>query len=52
MNRYEKAQRLNTDDFKQLIGVAKETFDAMVNILEGGPTHRSINAGEGTQSCR
>jgi len=35
MNRYEKAQRLNADDFKQIIGVAKETFDAMVDILEG-----------------
>jgi hypothetical protein len=35
MNRYEKAQRLNADDFKQIIGVAKETFDTMVDILEG-----------------
>jgi hypothetical protein len=35
MNRYEKAKRLQDDDFKQLIGVAKDTFDAMADILSG-----------------
>jgi hypothetical protein len=33
MNRYEKAKRLQDEDFKQIIGVAKETFDAMADIL-------------------
>lgn len=34
MNRYNKATKLSDKDFKQIIGVAKETFDAMVEILE------------------
>jgi hypothetical protein len=33
MNRYEKAKRLQDEDFKQIIGVAKETFDARADIL-------------------
>ena len=33
MNRYEKAVRLSDGDFKQIIGVKKETFDAMVEVL-------------------
>jgi hypothetical protein len=33
MNRYEKAKKLQDEDFKQIIGVAKETFDAMADIL-------------------
>lgn len=33
MDYYEKAERLNDKDFKQLIGVEKETFKAMVKIL-------------------
>jgi len=33
MNRYEKATRLSEKDFKQIIGVKKETFDAMVDVL-------------------
>jgi len=32
MNRYEKAKRLNAVDFKQIIGVTKETFDAMAEV--------------------
>jgi hypothetical protein len=35
MERYEKAQRLKDKDFKQIIGVAKETFDAMADALSG-----------------
>ena len=35
MDRYNKAARLKDDDFKQLFGVEKETFDAMVDILRG-----------------
>ena len=34
MKHYEKAQKLNDADFKQLIGVAKETFDTMVDVLD------------------
>jgi SpoVK/Ycf46/Vps4 family AAA+-type ATPase len=33
-SRYEKAAKLNSGDFKQLFGVKKETFDAMVEILK------------------
>jgi len=34
LERYEKALELNDEDFKQVIGVKKETFDAMVEILK------------------
>jgi len=33
LGRYEKAIKLSAEDFKQLFGVKKETFDAMVEIL-------------------
>lgn len=33
MNHYEKAAQLNDVDFKQLIGVKKEVFDEMVEVL-------------------
>jgi len=33
MSRYEKAVRLSENDFKQIVGVKKETFDAMVEVL-------------------
>jgi hypothetical protein len=33
MNRYEKAAQLSDTDFKQIIGVKKEVFDAMVEVL-------------------
>lgn len=33
MNLYDKAKRLSDKDFKQIIGVEKETFDKMVMIL-------------------
>jgi len=32
--RYEKASKLRSEDFKQLFGVKKETFDEMVKVLE------------------
>jgi hypothetical protein len=32
--RYEKASKLNSEDFKQLFGVKKETFDTMVTVLK------------------
>jgi hypothetical protein len=34
VSRYEKASKLSSRDFKQLFGVKKETFDAMVTILK------------------
>jgi len=33
MNRYEKTARLSDEDFKQIIGVTRETFNAMVDML-------------------
>lgn len=33
MNHYEKTERLNAADFKQIIGVKRETFAAMVKVL-------------------
>ena len=34
MDRYEKADKLPNKDFKQIIGVDKETYDSMLTILE------------------
>ena len=34
MDFYAKAEQLNDKDFKQMIGVEKATFDAMVTILK------------------
>jgi hypothetical protein len=34
VSRYEKASKLRIEDFKQLFGVKKETFDAMVDVLK------------------
>jgi len=34
MTRYEKASKLSEKDFKQIIGVTKETFDVMVSVLQ------------------
>jgi len=34
MNHYEKTKRLNDVDFKQIIGVKRETFAAMVDVLK------------------
>lgn len=33
MNRYEKAALLSDVDFKQIIGVEKDVFDEMVEVL-------------------
>jgi hypothetical protein len=35
MNHYEKTQKLNDVDFKQIIGVTRETFAAMTEELPG-----------------
>ena len=34
MNYYEKTKRLNNEDFKQVIGVKRETFSVMAEILK------------------
>ena len=34
MNYYEKSQKLNDTDFKQIIGVKRETFSEMVEVLK------------------
>jgi hypothetical protein len=34
VSRYEKVSKLRIEDFKQLFGVKKETFDAMVDVLK------------------
>lgn len=34
LDRYEKASKLSNEDFKQVIGVKKETFEIMVEILK------------------
>ena len=34
MSRYEKSAKLSEKDFKQIIGVTKETYDAMVAVLQ------------------
>jgi len=33
MDRYEKAMKLSDKDFKQIIGVEKETFESMLELL-------------------
>jgi len=33
LDRYEKAAKLSKEDFKQIIGVQKKTFDEMIEIL-------------------
>ena len=34
MNYYEKSQKLNDTDCKQIIGVKRETFSEMVEVLK------------------
>ncbi|MDR2699404.1 MAG: transposase family protein, partial [Nitrososphaerota archaeon] len=34
VSRYEKASKLRSEDFKQLFGAKKETFDVMVDVLK------------------
>ena len=44
MDLYVKAEQLSDKDFKQIIGVEKATFDAMVTILKH--TKESQRSGE------
>jgi len=45
MTRYEKASRLKDTDFKQIIGIRKETFDAMVEILQAAHRQKHRRGG-------
>ena len=45
MNRYEKAALLSDSDFKQIIGVEKEVFDAMVEVLYNAYTEKHKQRG-------
>ena len=42
MDFYAKAERLSDKDFKQIIGVKKVTFDAMVKILKEAYARKSV----------
>ncbi|MDR2532245.1 MAG: hypothetical protein LBC82_05315 [Oscillospiraceae bacterium] len=45
MSVYEKSKRLSDKDFKQLMGVKRETFAEMVAILTEDYLKRHINGG-------
>lgn len=45
MTRYEKASKLKVADFKQIIGVQKEAFDAMVEILKVAHVEKHLKGG-------
>jgi hypothetical protein len=51
MNRYEKATKLSDKDFKQIIGVQRETFEAMLDVLREAYAEKHKRRG-GTQNCR
>jgi len=52
MNRYEKAARLSDADFKQIIGVEKETFDAMVEVLSNAYAEKHKRRGRHAKLSR
>jgi len=45
MNHYEKTKRLKDEDFKQIIGVKRETFSAMVETLTAEYLKKHKNGG-------
>jgi hypothetical protein len=49
MNRYEKAKGLKDGDFKQIIGVAKGTFDAMADVLDSAYAEKHKRRGRHTK---
>ncbi|MDR0797452.1 MAG: hypothetical protein LBE70_01855 [Nitrososphaerota archaeon] len=49
VSRYEKASKLSSWDFKQLFGVKKETFDAMVTILKAAYAAKHKRRGRHTK---
>jgi len=49
MNHYEKTKRLKDTDFKQIIGVKRETFAAMVEVLTAEYLKRHEKGGRNTK---
>jgi hypothetical protein len=49
MNRYEKTAKLSPEDFKQLSGVKKETFDNMIEVLRIAYTEKHKRRGRHTK---
>jgi len=45
MTRYEKAAKLKPEDFKQIIGVKRETFDEMVEVLNEAYVLKHVRGG-------
>jgi len=45
MSVFEKSKRLNDQDFKQLIGVKRETFSEMISVLMADYIKRHANGG-------
>ena len=45
MNHYEKTKKLNDVDFKQIIGVKRETFSAMVEVLSAAYIKKHAKGG-------
>ena len=45
MTRYEKAAKLKPEDFKQTIGVKRETFDEMVEVLNEAYVLKHVRGG-------
>jgi hypothetical protein len=51
LNRYEKAGKLNDGDSKQIIGVKKETFEAMAEVLRGAYAQKHKRRGRHALIC-
>jgi len=49
MNHYEKTKRLKDTDFKQIIGVKRETFAAMVEVLTAEYLKKHEKGGRNTK---
>ena len=49
MNYYEKSQKLNDTDFKQVIGVKRETFSEMVKVLKEAYAEKHKKGGRNTK---
>ena len=52
MTRYEKAVKLGEKDFKQIIGVRKETFDEMVKALDAAYAEKHKRRGRHSKLMR
>ena len=49
MNYYEKSKKLNDTDFKQVIGVKRETFSEMVKVLKEAYAEKHKKGGRNTK---